>query len=293
MLSVRFRPFRLPRCSFWTATLSLKSSVLLHAGGIASILFVPSLFSFFEADQPVEMLGRSGVIVVQASMVQSAASPATLELPPLEVPVEETPQEEDVAEAMAAPLPVVEATAMDTGIQKTTEAAHEKQEPVASPEVSPLETAELVSVSADAPAQAAAERAIAEPPSEPIRSASAEAKPAAARAPAAPPSIASTAVPPLPAGFDTVERPDFANNARPKFPPVAQQNGWYGTVLLRLQIDAQGFVTEVTVQTSSGYPLLDNAATTAVQKWRAQPAKRNGRAVPTMEYLPVVFRPKS
>jgi len=86
--------------------------------------------------------------------------------------------------------------------------------------------------------------------------------------------------------------PDFAGNAPPEFPELARQNGWYGTVLLRLWIDADGRVAEVRVHESSGYGVLDAAAFTAVKRWRGKPARQNGRPVPTEQLLPVVFRPR-
>lgn len=86
--------------------------------------------------------------------------------------------------------------------------------------------------------------------------------------------------------------PDFAGNPPPEFPELARQNGWYGTVLLRLWIDAEGRVTTVRVEESSGYGVLDAAAVRAVQRWQGRPARKNARPVATEELLPVVFRPR-
>ena len=86
--------------------------------------------------------------------------------------------------------------------------------------------------------------------------------------------------------------PDFAGNPPPEFPELARQNGWYGTVLLRLWIDDAGRVTKVRVEESSGYGVLDAAAVRAVQRWQGRPARKNARPVATEELMPVVFRPR-
>lgn len=101
---------------------------------------------------------------------------------------------------------------------------------------------------------------------------------------------AAVSVPPAVAGLE--QGPDFAGNPPPEFPELARQNGWYGTVLLKLWIDEEGRVTEVRVEKSSGYGVLDAAAVNAVKRWRGRPARHNARPVATEELLPVVFRPR-
>ena len=103
------------------------------------------------------------------------------------------------------------------------------------------------------------------------------------------PSTASVAVPPQTVGSD--RRPArMHNNRPPRYPDIARQNRWEGTVLLRLSIDAQGRVTNVEVARSSGYPVLDAEAAAAVRIWRGEPAMVDGVAVPSEENLPVRFR---
>ncbi|MCA9148751.1 MAG: energy transducer TonB [Planctomycetales bacterium] len=83
--------------------------------------------------------------------------------------------------------------------------------------------------------------------------------------------------------------PSFANNRPPKYPEVAVRRHWEGTVLLRVRIDATGRVEAVEVAKSSGYPMLDAEAVSAVRQWRAQPARRAGQPAATTEYLPIRF----
>ena len=89
-------------------------------------------------------------------------------------------------------------------------------------------------------------------------------------------------------GFE--EGATFAGNAPPQYPDQARNNGWTGTVLLRLWVDATGQVTKVNVERSSGYAVLDASAVNAVRHWKGNPARRDGRPIATEEILPVTFR---
>jgi len=84
--------------------------------------------------------------------------------------------------------------------------------------------------------------------------------------------------------------PDLSQNAPPTYPSHAIQKGWEGTVLLRVWIDEAGRITKVKVVRTSGYPILDGAAATAVRQWSAIPANRGDKPVTTIELLPVRFK---
>jgi len=84
--------------------------------------------------------------------------------------------------------------------------------------------------------------------------------------------------------------PDLSRNAPPIYPAHAIQNGWEGTVLLRIWIDETGRVTKVEVARTSGFRILDGAAVTAVRRWLAIPANRDGKPAATVELLPVRFK---
>ena len=84
--------------------------------------------------------------------------------------------------------------------------------------------------------------------------------------------------------------PDLSGNALPRYPEQARRLGWEGRVLLRISIDQQGSVTQVQVEESSGYSLLDAAAVTSVRTWRVRPAQRGGRPVAGSWLLPIRFR---
>lgn len=55
----------------------------------------------------------------------------------------------------------------------------------------------------------------------------------------------------------------------PAYPKSARRRHEEGRVLLMAAIDGDGIVSQVKVAQSSGHPILDNAAVTAVRHWRA------------------------
>ena len=64
-----------------------------------------------------------------------------------------------------------------------------------------------------------------------------------------------------------------------------------GTVLLRVLVDETGRPREVSIETSSGHRLLDQAAREQVlAKWRFHPATRQGRAVAAYALVPIDFK---
>lgn len=60
---------------------------------------------------------------------------------------------------------------------------------------------------------------------------------------------------------------------KPAYPPVALRREWTGTVKVRIKISAGGSIQSVTVDTSSGYGVLDEAAVINARKFRFVPLK--------------------
>jgi protein TonB len=89
-----------------------------------------------------------------------------------------------------------------------------------------------------------------------------------------------------------IAAPGILSKVDPVYPSAARQAGLEGTVVLRIQILANGRPGEITVASSTGHPALDEAAVTAVEKWRFVPAKdrTSGRTVACTTTLPVSFR---
>lgn len=71
------------------------------------------------------------------------------------------------------------------------------------------------------------------------------------------------------------------------YPPEAVERGLEGEVLVMLFLDASGNVLAARIETSSGYPLLDDAAVKAARSLRSLPD-----SAPREALLPVRFRLK-
>ncbi|MBF0422932.1 MAG: energy transducer TonB [Magnetococcales bacterium] len=82
----------------------------------------------------------------------------------------------------------------------------------------------------------------------------------------------------------------YASNPRPVYPVQARRMGQEGTVILSVEVTADGGVARVSIRTSSGYESLDRAAVEAVTQWRFTPAQRHGRRVAATVGVPIRFR---
>jgi protein TonB len=98
-----------------------------------------------------------------------------------------------------------------------------------------------------------------------------------------PPAIEQPLIPPHPVGA-------AAGNAKPDYPAEARRRGQQGRVVLRVEVSAAGSPVSVTIGTSSGHELLDQAALRAVSGWRFTPATRGAAPVAGAVDLPVQFR---
>jgi len=81
-----------------------------------------------------------------------------------------------------------------------------------------------------------------------------------------------------------------SGNRPPAYPLMARLRGWEGIVLLDVAVDAAGQPIHVDIAKSSGFPVLDAAAKTAVHGWTFSPAKRAGHEVASHVRLPIRFR---
>lgn len=120
---------------------------------------------------------------------------------------------------------------------------------------------------------------------------------------AAPPSpnaiMAAPPVPPAPAKdandaeVAAVSPPRFdagyLNNPAPVYPNMSRRLREVGVTQLRVRVSAGGEPLEIQLASSSGYSRLDDAARTAVQKWKFAPAMRNGNPVEAWVIVPLEF----
>jgi protein TonB len=76
----------------------------------------------------------------------------------------------------------------------------------------------------------------------------------------------------------------------PRYPPSAARAGIEGTVILIIDVDASGNVTNVSVEKSSRNRDLDRAAMEAARKWRFNPSVVNGQKAAGRVRVPVDFK---
>ena len=82
----------------------------------------------------------------------------------------------------------------------------------------------------------------------------------------------------------------YKNRNPPKYPPAALRAGITGTVVLIIDVDASGNVTNVSVEKSSRNRDLDRAAMDAARKWRFNPGSQGGQKVAGRVRVPVDFK---
>jgi protein TonB len=75
----------------------------------------------------------------------------------------------------------------------------------------------------------------------------------------------------------------------PVYPEIARMRGEQGRTVLRVSVGADGLPHDISVAVSSGYPVLDSAALSAVRDWRFVPATRGNTPVPAIAEVPVRF----
>ena len=88
------------------------------------------------------------------------------------------------------------------------------------------------------------------------------------------------AVSAAPAGPPSVQLPSsdasYLQNPKPIYPPVSRRMNEQGKTTVRVLIGVDGTPQRAEINTSSGYDRLDQAAITAVMRWRYVPGKRGG-----------------
>jgi protein TonB len=89
-----------------------------------------------------------------------------------------------------------------------------------------------------------------------------------------------------------IVRPQILSKVDPDYPEGARTAGLTGTVVVKIQILANGLPGDVSISTTSGHDILDAAVVAAVQKWRFVPAKdpESGASIMCYTNMPVTFR---
>ncbi len=82
---------------------------------------------------------------------------------------------------------------------------------------------------------------------------------------------------------------DYLQVEEPKYPKVAREKGWEGTVVLKVLVSEEGNPTEISVEKSAGHQVLDEAALEAVSSWKFHPAHYENVPYPSMVLVPIQF----
>lgn len=99
------------------------------------------------------------------------------------------------------------------------------------------------------------------------------------------PSVSSTRAAPE---ASELKEARLLKSVSPAYPPFARYNGVSGDVTMDALIDASGNVTQV--KATSGPGLLRDAAIAAVLQWKYEPARLNGKPLPTRLTVTLKFR---
>ena len=81
----------------------------------------------------------------------------------------------------------------------------------------------------------------------------------------------------------------YLNNPAPDYPSMSRRQGEEGRVLMKVLVSASGAAEDVQVEKSSGSDRLDNAAVSAVKRWRFIPAKKNNQPLSAYVLVPIKF----
>ncbi|SDY84839.1 energy transducer TonB [Nitrosomonas sp. Nm33] len=75
----------------------------------------------------------------------------------------------------------------------------------------------------------------------------------------------------------------------PDYPALSRRLGEEGKLMLQVELDESGRISNTRIVNSSGYSRLDNAALAAVKTWRCKPAVRDGQPVRAIALQPFNF----
>lgn len=99
-----------------------------------------------------------------------------------------------------------------------------------------------------------------------------------------------TVITPQQRGALTEVLPGYLRNPPPVYPVRARQLGYEGTAMLEVEVTPAGRCGALRIARSSGHAMLDEAAASAIRRWRFKPARRGGVPVAVWVEIPVTFR---
>jgi protein TonB len=86
--------------------------------------------------------------------------------------------------------------------------------------------------------------------------------------------------------------PMYRSNPPPEYPAVARRRGYEGTVVVEVLVSKEGGVQDFRLFQSSGYAVLDRAATAAIKNWLFEPARAGDEKIEMWVKVPVRFQLK-
>lgn len=106
-------------------------------------------------------------------------------------------------------------------------------------------------------------------------------------------SAATAPATPAPVAIAPTDRPVPlpGQSPPPAYPAAALRRGDSGTVVVRVEVDANGLPLDAKITQRSGSRELDRAALDAVRGWRFQPAQSNGQPMAGSLEIPFDFKP--
>lgn len=119
--------------------------------------------------------------------------------------------------------------------------------------------------------------------------------PAPTGAPAAQPAItakgaaSATTLAPSAPGVIASAKPRYRSNPVPEYPVPSRRRREEGIVYLNVTVEPTGWPAAVSLNRSSGFPLLDQAAIDAVRRWVFEPGRAGGVPVSSQVVVPVRF----
>ena len=90
-------------------------------------------------------------------------------------------------------------------------------------------------------------------------------------------------------GAEIAAQPRYHTNPKPEYPIPSLRRREEGIVLLNVQVQSDGTPAGITLNRSSGHPLLDRAALAAVRRWIFEPARAAGIPIASLVVIPVRF----
>jgi protein TonB len=87
----------------------------------------------------------------------------------------------------------------------------------------------------------------------------------------------------------TPVKPSFVPNVQDYYPDASRRAGEEGRATVKICVSAAGKIDSAEIATTTGHPLLDEAALKVAKAFRFKPATSEGRPVASCPSLPVKF----